>query len=42
MIISRGEYAMRNGAPAPQGLPPLEKVKFISLDLNKAWPIRKS
>jgi iron(III) transport system substrate-binding protein len=41
VIISRGEYSMRNGAPAPQGLPPLEKVKFMSLDLKKALADQK-
>jgi iron(III) transport system substrate-binding protein len=41
VIISRGEYALRNGAPAPQGLPPLDKVKLMPLDLAKALAEQK-
>jgi len=41
VIISRGEYALRNGAPAPQGLPPLDKVKMMSFDLKKALADQK-
>jgi iron(III) transport system substrate-binding protein len=41
VIISRGEYSLRKSTPAPQGLPPLEKVKFIPLDLKKALEDQK-
>jgi iron(III) transport system substrate-binding protein len=41
LIISRGEYSLRNGAPAPQGLPPLEKVKLMPIDLKKALADQK-
>jgi iron(III) transport system substrate-binding protein len=41
VIISRGEYSMRNGAPAPKGLPELDKVKFLTFDLKKALADRK-
>ena len=41
VIISRGEYALRNGAPAPQGLPPLDKTKLMRLDLTKALADQK-
>ena len=41
VIISRGEYSLRNGAPAPQGLPPLDKVKLMPLDLKKALADQK-
>lgn len=41
VIISRGEYSMRNGAPAPKGLPPLDKIKFITFDLKKALADQK-
>jgi iron(III) transport system substrate-binding protein len=41
VIISRGEYSMRKGAPAPQGLPPLDTVKFVTLDLKKALAEQK-
>ena len=41
VIISRGEYSMRNNAPAPKGLPPLDKVKFINFDLKKALADQK-
>lgn len=41
VIISRGEYALRNGAPAPTGLPPLDKVKLMPLDLKKALAEQK-
>jgi iron(III) transport system substrate-binding protein len=41
VIISRGEYSMRKGAPAPKGLPELDKVNFISFDLKKALAERK-
>ena len=41
LIISRGEYSLRNGAPAPQGLPPLDKVKLMPLDLKKALADQK-
>ncbi len=41
LIISRGEYSLRNGPPAPQGLPPLDKVKLMPLDLKKALAEQK-
>ncbi len=41
VIISRGEYALRNGAPAPQGLPPLDQTKFLRFDLTKALADQK-
>ncbi len=41
VIISRGEYSMRKDAPAPQGLPPLDQVKFVTLDLKKALADQK-
>jgi iron(III) transport system substrate-binding protein len=41
LIISRGEYSLRNGAPAPQGLPPLDKVKLMPIDLKKALADQK-
>jgi iron(III) transport system substrate-binding protein len=41
VIISRGEYSMRSNAPAPKGLPPLDKVKFINFDLKKALADQK-
>jgi iron(III) transport system substrate-binding protein len=41
VIISRGEYALRNGSPAPQGLPPLDKTKLMPLDLAKALADQK-
>ena len=41
VIISRGEYAVRTNAPAPQGLPPLDKVKLMSFDLKKALAEQK-
>ncbi len=41
LIISRGEYSLRDGAPAPQGLPPLEKVKLMPIDLKKALDDQK-
>lgn len=41
LIISRGEYSLRNGSPAPQGLPPLDKVKLMPLDLKKALADQK-
>ncbi len=41
VIISRGEYSMRSNAPAPKGLPPLDKVKFINSDLKKALADQK-
>ena len=41
LIISRGEYSLRDGAPAPQGLPPLDKVKLMPIDLKKALDDQK-
>jgi iron(III) transport system substrate-binding protein len=41
VIISRGEYSMRKGAPVPKGLPELDKVKFINFDLKKALAEQK-
>lgn len=41
VIISRGEYALRNGAPAPKGLPPLDQTKFLRFDLPKALAEQK-
>ena len=41
VIIGRGEYSLRNGAPAPTGLPPLDKVKLMPLDLKKALADQK-
>ena len=41
VIISRGEYALRNGSPAPQGLPPIDKVKLMQFDLAKALADQK-
>ena len=41
LIISRGEYSLRNGSPAPNGLPPLDKVKLMPLDLKKALADQK-
>ena len=41
LIISRNEYSLRNGSPAPQGLPPLDKVKLMPLDLKKALADQK-
>jgi iron(III) transport system substrate-binding protein len=41
VIISRGEYALRNGAPAPQGLLPLDQVKLMPIDLKKALAEQK-
>ena len=31
VIISRGEYSLRNGAPSPQGLPPLDQDQVPAL-----------
>lgn len=42
VIISRGEYALRKGAPSPQGLPPLDQVKLIPFDLKKAMEEQKA
>jgi iron(III) transport system substrate-binding protein len=41
VIISRGEYALRNGAPSPKGLPPLDQTKFLRFDLAKALAEQK-
>lgn len=42
VIISRGEYALRKGAPAPKGLPALEQVKLLPIDLKKAMEEKKA
>jgi iron(III) transport system substrate-binding protein len=41
VIIARGEYALRNGSPAPQGLPPLDRTKLMNFDLTKALADQK-
>jgi iron(III) transport system substrate-binding protein len=41
VIISRGEYSLRPNAPAPKGLPPLDKVKLMQFDLTKALADQK-
>jgi iron(III) transport system substrate-binding protein len=42
VIIARNEYALRKGAPSPNGLPPLESVKLMSFDLKKALAEQKA
>ena len=41
VIIARGEYALRNGAPSPSGLPPLAEVKLMPIDVGKALAEQK-
>jgi hypothetical protein len=47
-LAARGRNPMlanggwRDGAPAPQGLPPLEKVKLMPIDLKKALDDQKA
>ena len=41
VTISRGEYSLRRGAPSPQGLPPLDSVKLMPLDLKRALADQK-
>lgn len=41
VTISRGEYSLRKGAPSPQGLPPLDSVKLMPIDLKKALAEQK-
>ena len=40
-IASRNEYALRSGSKAPQGMPPLDSVKILPLDVPKALAQQK-
>jgi iron(III) transport system substrate-binding protein len=41
VIIARGEYALRPNSPAPKGLPALNEVKLMSVDVKKALAEQK-
>jgi hypothetical protein len=41
VTIARGEYALRNGSPSPKGLPPLNEVKLLPVDVHKVLAEQK-
>jgi iron(III) transport system substrate-binding protein len=41
VTIARGEYALRTGSPSPKGLPPLNEVKLLPVDVHKVLAEQK-